>query len=97
VKWQPDPRIVRGVFDKIAKLGNVEDAEQFLVMLRDAGYVTTEIYNSLLRTYLKARKMPLIVEECMRSDDVELDEETRQLLRETSKFCVATSVSTLIS
>ena len=73
-KWQPDPRIMRGVFDKIAKLGNVEDAEQFLVMLREAGYVTTEIYNSLLRTYLKARKMPLIVEEHMRNDNVELDD-----------------------
>ncbi|ONK80576.1 uncharacterized protein A4U43_C01F19360 [Asparagus officinalis] len=96
-KWEPDIRIVRGVFDKLEKLGNVEDAEEFLVMLRGVGYVTTEIYNSLLRTYAKACKMPLIVAERMRADNVELDGETRRLLKETSRFCVATSVSTLIS
>lgn len=96
-KWEPDTRIVSGVFDKLEKLGNVEGAEEFLMMLRGAGYVTTGIYNSLLRTYAKARQMPLIVAERMRGDNVELDVETRQLLRETSRFCVATSVSTLIS
>lgn len=97
VKWQPDIRLVRGVFDKLQKLGDVETAEEFLVMLRSADCLTTEFYNCLLRTYAKARKMPLIVAERMRSDNVELDGETRQLLRETSRFCVATSVSTLIS
>ena len=58
------------MFDKIAELGNVEDAEQLLVMLWDVGYVSTEVYNSLLQTYAKARKMPLIVEERMVNDNV---------------------------
>ncbi|KAJ6794907.1 pentatricopeptide repeat-containing protein, mitochondrial [Iris pallida] len=95
-RWQPDNRIVRAVFDRLEKQGEVGGAEQFLVMLRDAGHVNTEIYNSLLRTYAKACKMPLIVDERMRSDNVKPDEETRRLLEQTSRFCVATDVSTLM-
>ncbi|XP_008790994.1 pentatricopeptide repeat-containing protein At4g02820, mitochondrial [Phoenix dactylifera] len=95
-KWEPNVGIIRAVFSKLEMMGDVEGAEQFLVMLRDVGYVTTEIYNSLLRTYAKAGKMPLIVAERMKKDGVQMDEETRGLLRLTSKFCIG-GVSTLIS
>lgn len=95
-KWEPNVGLVRAVFSKLEKMGDVEGAEQFLIMLRDVGYVTTEIYHSLLQTYAKAGKMPLIVAERMKKDNVQMDEETRHLLRLTSKFCVG-GVSTLIS
>ncbi|XP_010255941.1 PREDICTED: pentatricopeptide repeat-containing protein At4g02820, mitochondrial [Nelumbo nucifera] len=95
-EWDPTDRIVREVFDNLEKEGNIAGAEQFLVILRSAGYVTTQIYNSLLRTYAKAGKMPLIVAERMKNDNVELDEETRQLIKLTSKFCVG-DVSSILS
>jgi hypothetical protein len=65
-------------------------------MFRDAGYVTTEMYNSVLHTYAKAELMPLIIEERMEQDKVTMDEETRKLLSLTSKYPIG-EVSTLMS
>ncbi|KAJ0976080.1 hypothetical protein J5N97_018045 [Dioscorea zingiberensis] len=95
-KWEPNKVLVRAVFSKFEKLADIEGAERFLVMLRNAGYVTTEIYNFLLRTYAKAGKMPLIITERMETDNVQPNEETQSLIKLTSRFCVG-SVSTLIS
>lgn len=88
-QWDPDEKLVQEVFSFVEELGDVEAAEQLLVTLRRAGYVNTEIYNSLLRTYAKAGKMPLIVAERMEKDNVEMDEETKRLVQLTSKMCVS--------
>ncbi|XP_010091037.2 pentatricopeptide repeat-containing protein At4g02820, mitochondrial [Morus notabilis] len=88
-KWDPDEKFVREVFKLIEEQGSVEGAEQLLDILRKVGHVTTEIYNSLLRTYAKAEKMPLLVEERMGKDNVQLDEETRELIKITSKMCIS--------
>ncbi|KAF6143951.1 hypothetical protein GIB67_017559 [Kingdonia uniflora] len=87
-KWEPNDRIVREIFDNLEKDGDVEKAEQVMVDLRNAGYVTTQIYNLLLRTYAKAGKMPLVIQERMKKDKVQLDDETYQLISLTSKLCV---------
>nr|XP_043636688.1 pentatricopeptide repeat-containing protein At4g02820, mitochondrial [Erigeron canadensis] len=95
-KWDPNEKFVREVFKMIEEFGNVEGAEELLVTLRDAGHVTTEIYNLVLRTYAKAGKMPLIVSERMKKDKVLLNDETRELIKVTSKMCVS-EVSTYLS
>ncbi|KAK6164680.1 hypothetical protein DH2020_001544 [Rehmannia glutinosa] len=87
-KWDPDEEMVQEVFRVVEEFGNVEGAEQLLVTLRRAGYVNTEIYKSLLRTYAKAGKMALIVEERMKKDNVEMDEEIKRLVQLTSKMCI---------
>lgn len=87
-KWDPDENLVQEVFTIVEEFGDVERAEQLLVTLRHAGYLNAEIYNSLLRTYAKAGKMPLIVAERMKKDNVEMDEETKRLIQLTSKMCV---------
>lgn len=94
-KWNPDKRLIREVFKNLEEQGNIEGAEQFLVILRDVGYVSTVVYNSLLRTYAKAGKMPLIVAERMKKDNVELDEETHKLIETTSNMCVSEASSCL--
>ncbi|XP_022150266.1 pentatricopeptide repeat-containing protein At4g02820, mitochondrial isoform X2 [Momordica charantia] len=93
-KWNADERLVKQVCKKLEEEGNIEGAEKLLIVLRNAGHVNTEIYNSLLRTYAKAGKMPLIVAERMEKDDVKLDEETRELIKLTSKMCVSEVSST---
>eukprot|EP00268_Persea_americana_P064404 TRINITY_DN8471_c0_g1_i3.p1 TRINITY_DN8471_c0_g1~~TRINITY_DN8471_c0_g1_i3.p1 ORF type:complete len:509 (-),score=56.22 TRINITY_DN8471_c0_g1_i3:641-2167(-) len=95
-KWEPNIEIIEAVFNNLEMLGDTKGAERFLVILRDAGHVTTDIYNSLLRTYVRAGKMPLIVAERMRKDYVELDEETHKLIRVTSKLRIG-EVSTILS
>lgn len=93
-KWNADERLVKGVCKKLEEQGNIEGAEQLLIILRNAGHVDTEIYNSLLRTYAKAGEMPLIVAERMEKDNVQLNEETRELLKLTSKMSVSEVSST---
>ncbi|KAL7200667.1 hypothetical protein ACSBR1_032567 [Camellia fascicularis] len=80
-KWEPDEKIIREVFRNLEEQGNVDGAEQLLVTLRKAGHLNTEVYNLLLRTYVKAGKMLLIVAEGMKMDKVELDDETHKLMK----------------
>ncbi|XP_050203693.1 pentatricopeptide repeat-containing protein At4g02820, mitochondrial [Mercurialis annua] len=87
--WNPDKKLVREVFKILEEEGNAEGAEEFLDVLRNGGYVSTEVYNSVVRTYAKAGKMPLIVAERMEKDNVELDEETHRLIKTTSNMCVS--------
>ncbi|KAJ1405151.1 Tetratricopeptide-like helical domain superfamily [Sesbania bispinosa] len=88
-KWSPDHRLVQEAFKIIEEQAHIEGAEQLLVILRNAGHVNTNIYNLFLKTYATAGKMPLIVAERMKKDNVQLDEETHRLLDLTSKMCVS--------
>ncbi|KAH0648666.1 pentatricopeptide repeat-containing protein At4g02820, mitochondrial-like [Solanum tuberosum] len=87
-KWDPDAKMVREMYHVVEEQGDIQVAEQLLVTLRHAKYVNTEIYNALLRTYVNAGKMPMIVEERMKKDNVEMDEETQKLIGITSKMTV---------
>ncbi|KAJ7942532.1 Pentatricopeptide repeat [Quillaja saponaria] len=88
-KWNPDEKLVREVYKSLEEQAHVEGAEQLLIILRNAGHVNTQIYNSLLRTYANAGKMPLIVAERMKKDNVELNEETHRLIDLTSKMRIS--------
>ncbi|XP_045817507.1 pentatricopeptide repeat-containing protein At4g02820, mitochondrial-like [Trifolium pratense] len=95
-KWIPDPMLVQEAFTVIQEQAHIEGAEQLLVILRDAEHVNTNIYNMFLKTYAAAGKMPLIVAERMKKDNIQLDEETHRLLDLTSKMCVS-DVSGILS
>ncbi|CAN4127630.1 unnamed protein product [Withania somnifera] len=87
-KWHPDKKMVQEMFRVVEEQGNIQVAEQLLVTLRHAKYVNTEIYNALLRTYVNAGKMPMIVAERMKKDNVKMNEETQKLMGLTSKMTV---------
>lgn len=95
-KWEPNENIICEMYRHLEEQGNVDGAEKLLSVLRKAGYVTTGIYNMLLRTYTKAGKMPSIIAERMATDKVVPDEETKELVRLTSKMCV-TDVSSCLA
>ncbi|XP_030545944.1 pentatricopeptide repeat-containing protein At4g02820, mitochondrial [Rhodamnia argentea] len=84
-KWVFDRELMAEVFKNLEESGNVEGAEELLVVIRNAGHVNTEVYNSLLRTYAKASLRPLFVAERMKKDNVRMDDETTKLLNEASK------------
>ncbi|KAL2323556.1 hypothetical protein Fmac_027935 [Flemingia macrophylla] len=94
-KWSPGHRLVQEAFKIIEEQAHIEGAEQLLVILRKAGHVNTNIYNLFLKTYAAAGKMPPIIAERMRKDNVYLDQETVGLLELTSKMCV-TDVSKIL-
>ncbi|CAN4077976.1 unnamed protein product [Withania somnifera] len=87
-KWDPDTKMVQEMFHVVEEQGNIQVAEQLLVTLRHAKHVNTEIYNALLRTYANAGKMPMIVAERMKKDEVKMNEETQKLIGLTSKMTV---------
>lgn len=88
-KWEPNLTFIKEVYKLLEEQEDIKGAEKMLSVLRNVGYVTTEIYNMLLQTYAKAGKMPPIIEERMTKDEVMLDEETKELIRLTSTMCVA--------
>lgn len=85
-KWVFDRELIVEVFKNLEESGNVLGAEELLVVMRNAGHVNTEVYNSLLRTYAKASLRPLFVAERMEKDNVRMDDETSKLLNEASKL-----------
>ena len=95
-KWDPDEEMVKEMFERIELNGDVDKAEEFLGVLRNAGYLKTWVYNSVLRTYAKAEMMPLVIMERMEKDGVQLDEETWNLIKSTSRLCVG-KVTALVS
>ncbi|KAE8660645.1 Pentatricopeptide repeat-containing protein [Hibiscus syriacus] len=88
-KWNPNDRLVGEVFKKLEELGDTEGAEKLLVILRNVDHISTKVYNSLLRAYAKAGKMPLIIAERMQKDNVPQDEETHKLIKLTNQMRVA--------
>ncbi|TQD99315.1 hypothetical protein C1H46_015104 [Malus baccata] len=88
-RWDPDKRLIGEVFNRLKEEGDIQGAEELLAFLRNAGHVSTEIYNSLIRIYAEAGKMPLVIAERMEKDNVQLDDETRKLIKITSKMCVS--------
>ncbi|ESQ37960.1 hypothetical protein EUTSA_v10028573mg [Eutrema salsugineum] len=94
-KWTVNVRLVKAVCKELEEQGDVKGAEKLMTILQKAGHVNTYLYNSLLRTYAKAGEMALIVEERMAKDNVELDEETKELIRVTSRMRVTEMSSTI--
>lgn len=82
--WQPKPGNVLDILKHFEMQGDVKSAEEFFNTLRGLKFVSTEIYNSLLRTYLQVGKVPPRISELMMEDNVSPDEETDILLKQTS-------------
>ncbi|KAG2282430.1 hypothetical protein Bca4012_050958 [Brassica carinata] len=95
-KWTVNVRLLKAVCKELEEQGDIKGAEKLMSILQKVGHVNTQLYNSLLRTYAKAGEMALIVEERMAKDNVEMDEETKELIRLTSLMRV-TEISTTIS
>lgn len=54
----------------------------FFKILRGLKFVSTEIYNCLLRTYVHAGKVPTKISELVIEDNIRPDEETEILLKQ---------------
>lgn len=83
VPWQPMSAIVLAILKHFEEEGDVKSAEEFFKVLRKVKFVSTEIYNSLLRTYVHVGKVPPRLTEHMKEDNVYPDEETNILLKQS--------------
>jgi hypothetical protein len=85
-KWYPDMELLEQIFALIEENGDVEACEELLLILREEGYVTTELYNLVLRVYEKEGKMPLNIGERM---GISVDKETKKLLKITTNCSIS--------
>ncbi|KAJ4792544.1 Pentatricopeptide repeat-containing protein [Rhynchospora pubera] len=92
-KWDPNVKLVQQIHALIIEIGDIEACEKVMLILREAGYVKTEVYNLLLQVYKKAGKMPMNVEERMARDRVSMDEETKRLLNSVCNNCDSEDLS----
>ncbi|EPS60165.1 hypothetical protein M569_14638, partial [Genlisea aurea] len=89
-RWDPDEELVRGMLELIEDRGDVGAAEEMVAALRRGGFGNAAaVYKSLLRTYVRAGKMPLVVCERMEKDGVVMDEEIEGLVASTRTLCVS--------
>lgn len=82
---QPKFGNVVAILKHFEKQGDVKSAEDFFKILRGLKFVSTEIYNCLLRTYVHAGKVPPKISELMIEDNIRPDEETQILLKQTDE------------
>lgn len=82
---QPKFGNVVAILKHFEKQGDVKSAEDFFKILRGLKFVSTEIYNCLLRTYVHAGKVPPKISELMIEDNIRPDEETQILLKQTNE------------
>eukprot|EP01018_Ginkgo_biloba_P007817 Gb_14212 [translate_table: standard] len=80
--WKPKSANVLAILKHFQEQGDVESAEEYFATLREANYVNTEMYNSLLQMYLQVGKPAPRISELMKRDNVEPDEETDMLLKQ---------------
>eukprot|EP01018_Ginkgo_biloba_P028974 Gb_03508 [translate_table: standard] len=83
---QPKSEIVTAILKYFEEEGNIEGAEEYLKILRGVKNVTTEIYNSLLCSYVKAGKAAPKILKRMKKDNVSPDEETERLVEQAVKL-----------
>eukprot|EP01018_Ginkgo_biloba_P007816 Gb_14211 [translate_table: standard] len=84
--WQPKSVNVLAILKIFENKGDVESAEEYFNLLRGVNYVSTEIYNSLLRTYIHVGKDALRIIEHMRKDNISPNEETSMLLKQAREL-----------
>ena len=73
---------VLAILKHFEKQGDVKSAEEFFKILRGVKFVSTETYKVLLRTYVHVDKVPTRISELMLEDNVSLDEEMENLLKQ---------------
>jgi pentatricopeptide repeat protein len=83
IPWQSMAAIVLAILKHFEKEGDVKNAEKFFKVLRGVKFVSTGIYNSLIRTYVHVGKVPPRISEHMKEDNVSPDEETNILLKQS--------------
>jgi len=81
--WQPLYANVLAILKHFEDEGDVKSAEDFFRILRGVKFVSTEVYNSLLRSYVHVGKVPPRISEMMKEDNVSPDEETAILLKKS--------------
>ncbi|XP_057818316.1 pentatricopeptide repeat-containing protein At5g27460 [Cryptomeria japonica] len=79
--WQPKSQNIKLILNHFANNGNVEGAAEFIDRLRPFKCVTTEAYNLVLSTYVKAGKPAPNILKKMAQDKVKPDQETDRLLK----------------
>ncbi|XP_027148137.1 pentatricopeptide repeat-containing protein At5g27460 [Coffea eugenioides] len=80
--WRPSASIVVAIAEYFEKKGKIEDAKQYLGVIRSLGLASLPVYKSLLRMHAYSQRPTEYILELMHKDGIELDYEASALVHE---------------
>ncbi|KAA8528328.1 hypothetical protein F0562_035683 [Nyssa sinensis] len=80
--WRPSPGIVVPIAEYFEKTGNLEDAKQYVKVIRFLGLANLLVYKSLLRMHVHTQRPIQDILKMMQNDKIDMDDETSALVQE---------------
>ncbi|KAL7617405.1 hypothetical protein Lser_V15G00069 [Lactuca serriola] len=74
--WRPSGTIVESIFEYFEKSGKLEDAKEFLNVIRGFNLASLCVYRSLIRMHVAKKKACSDILEMMEDDKIDMDGET---------------------
>ncbi|KAI4296725.1 hypothetical protein L6164_036659 [Bauhinia variegata] len=78
--WKPNPKVISGILRWLGDEGGVEDVEVLVKSLRNVIPVNRQMYHALIKASLRAGKNVDGLLNSMKIDQIDEDEETKQIL-----------------
>ncbi|XP_027930637.1 pentatricopeptide repeat-containing protein At4g21705, mitochondrial [Vigna unguiculata] len=78
--WKPNAKVVAELLRWIADNGSIEDAEDFIRLLREAVPVNRQVYHTLIKTYVRDGKEVDELLDNMEKDGIVENEETKKII-----------------
>ncbi|KOM41754.1 hypothetical protein LR48_Vigan04g195200 [Vigna angularis] len=79
--WRPPHELVLAIAEILEKDGNLEYANIYITDIHNFGLASLPLYKILLRMHLYANKPPLHILKMMDEDKIEMDDETRSIVK----------------
>ncbi|XP_072952895.1 pentatricopeptide repeat-containing protein At5g27460 [Typha angustifolia] len=83
--WRPPPAIVEAIAKYFEEQGNIEGTRKYMKVLQGLQIMSLPLYKCFLRTYINANTMPPNIFKMIARDQIDLDEETKELILCASK------------
>ncbi|KAL3514238.1 hypothetical protein ACH5RR_026955 [Cinchona calisaya] len=80
-EWRPSASIVVTIAEYFEKMGKIEDAMQYLEVIRSLGPASLPVYKSLLRMHAHSQRPTEDILELMHKDGIDLDQEASALIQ----------------
>lgn len=80
-RWRPKRIVVMGILDWLADNREVEEVEAFMGSMKNVVQTGRKMYHALIRAYIRSGKEVDGVLERMKSDGIDVDENTQKILK----------------
>ncbi|KAF2303357.1 hypothetical protein GH714_017116 [Hevea brasiliensis] len=78
--WKPNPRVITDILSWLGDEGSAEDVEAFVACLRVIIPMNRQMYHASLKANIRSGKDICGLLDCMKTDKIDEDEETKKIL-----------------